>query len=922
MSKKKEIDKVMALISLSFNKIYKPTNNNLETSSNTNRANQDNTSRINIGIGYDNQRAVNVAGVRENVDQADWRDDTDEKPKDEELKACYMYMAQIQEVSLDTENSRPIFDAEPLQKVQNDDDNYNVLANDGENHKQPESVNDTCLVEHDDSNVIIDSLDMKMKQELVAHQVKISIMSQEEEAQKKFYKTRKDREIEKVIALENKVKVLDDIVYKTSEVKAKEVEENHRNSKFSKNKMYVTACNDSLNVKTLNVKVFCVTCGKYVLNDNHNLCVLHINGVNNRSKQPIVVPISVKEPKQIVNQSVATSLKKTVASESTKKKPRKLIKKLHEHGNDLLTCYRGIDLYSITLQNTSTPIPICLMAKASSSQAWLWHHHLSHLNFDTINLLLKNDIVAGLLKLKFIKDHLYSSCELEKVKLKIVQSDKGTEFLNKTLHEYFAKEGIEHQMSSARTPEQNGIVERRNRTLVEATRIMLSATKVPLFFWAEAIAPACFTQNRSLVIRRLEKTPYHIINGQKLPVKLFHIFGPLCYIVRDGENVDKMKEKSDVDQISSHPVPQCPTLALEQGSLSPIPQSQENVPHAAETVTTSNELDLLFSLMFDELFNVSSPVVSKSSDVHAVDARNKPTSQAPTVTVTENINQAKIQDENVQVEEDEFINIQYTESFTPVARLEAVRLFIVYVAHKSFPVYQMDIKIAFLNGPLKEEVYVNQPDGFIDPHHPDNVYHLKKALYEIKQAPKAWYDELSTSKNSDSPIPRGIFINQSKYAQEILKKHGMSSCDSVGTPMATKPLDADLSGISVDQTNYRSMVRALMYLRASRPDIVYATCYCARYQARPTKKHLKEIMDFPFDRILMYCDSQAVIAISYNPVQHSRTKHIDVRYHFVKDQVEKDIVELFFIETEYQLADMFTKALPEDRFKYLANDLV
>ncbi|GJT22147.1 putative ribonuclease H-like domain-containing protein [Tanacetum coccineum] len=409
-------------------------------------------------------------------------------------------------------------------------------------------------------------------------------------------------------------------------------------------------------------------------------------------------------------------------------------------GNDLLTGSRGTDLYSITLQETSTPNPICLMAKATSSQAWLWHRRLSHLNFDTINLLSKNDIVTGLPKLKFVKDHLCSSCELGKAKrksfhtkttlsskrrlqllhmdlcgpmrvesingkkyvlviiddysrytwthflrskdetldvlidfLKLVQrglhaqvrtvrTNKGTEFLNKTLHAYFAQEGIEHQTSVARTPEQNGIVERRNRTLVEAARTMLSAAKVPLFFWAEAIATTCFTQNRSLVIPRHEKTPYHIINGRKLSVKFFHIFGSLCYIVRDGENLDKMKEKGDAcifvgysnqsrayrvynkrtrvivetihvnfdelpqmasDHVISDPVPQCPITALEQDSLSPGPQSQENVTQAAETVTTSNELDLLFSLMFDELLNGTTPIVSKSSVVTTTDAPNK-----------------------------------------------------------------------------------------------------------------------------------------------------------------------------------------------------------------------------------------------------------------------------------------------------------
>ncbi|GKC74761.1 retrovirus-related pol polyprotein from transposon TNT 1-94 [Tanacetum coccineum] len=246
--------------------------------------------------------------------------------------------------------------------------------------------------------------------------------------------------------------------------------------------------------------------------------------------------------------------------------------------------------------------------------------------------------------------------------IRTVQTDKGTKFLNKTLHAYFAKEGIRHETSTARTPEQNGVVERQNRTLVEAARTMLSAAKVPLFFWAEAIATTCFTQSRSLVIPRHEKTPYHIINAHKPSVKFFYIFGSLCYIVRDGKNLNKMKEKGDEcifvgystqsrayrvfnkrtriivetihvnfdellqmasDHVSSEPVPQCPTTVLEQDSLSPDPQSQENVHQAAKTVTTSNELDLLFSLMFDELLNGTTLVVSKYSAVHVADAPDK-----------------------------------------------------------------------------------------------------------------------------------------------------------------------------------------------------------------------------------------------------------------------------------------------------------
>ncbi|GJZ59583.1 retrovirus-related pol polyprotein from transposon TNT 1-94 [Tanacetum coccineum] len=246
-------------------------------------------------------------------------------------------------------------------------------------------------------------------------------------------------------------------------------------------------------------------------------------------------------------------------------------------GNDLLTGNRRTDLYTISLQETTSSTPICLMAKASPTQAWLWHRRLSHLNFDYINLLSKKDVVIGLPKLKYVKDQLRSSCEVSKAKRSSFKSktvpsskgrlnllhidlcgpinlqapvisvctDRGTEFLNKTLNAFFKEEGIEHQTSTPRTPEQNGDVERRNRTLVKAARTMLSASKLPLFFWAEAIATACYTQNRSIIIPTHEKMAYHIINDRKPSIKHLHIFGCTCYLTRDGENLDKMKEKGD-----------------------------------------------------------------------------------------------------------------------------------------------------------------------------------------------------------------------------------------------------------------------------------------------------------------------------------------------------------------------------------------
>ncbi|GJR15923.1 retrovirus-related pol polyprotein from transposon TNT 1-94 [Tanacetum coccineum] len=387
--------------------------------------------------------------------------------------------------------------------------------------------------------------------------------------------------------------------------------------------------------------------------------------------------------------------------------------------------------------------------------------------------------------------------------------------------------------------------------------------------------------------------------------------------------------------------------------------------------------------------------------------------------------------------------IDFEESFAPVARLEAVRIFVAYAAHKNFPIFQMDVKTTFLNGPLKEEVFVQQPDGFVDPDFPNHVYRLKKALYGLKQAPRAWYDKLSsfliehhftkgivdptlfTRRHGDDillvqiyvddiifgstkPVfakrfeklmkdnfemsmigemkfflglqvhqsPRGIFISQSQYTMDILKKHGMEKCDTVSTPMATTKLDADLQGTLVDQTKYHSMIGGLMYLTASRPDIAFVTfdsgfeliAYANADHAgcnddyKSTSRGIQFLGDklvswsskkqdctamssaeaeyvslsaccaqviwmrtqlldygFHYHKIPIFIDSKSAIAISCNPVQHSRTKHINIRYHFIKDHVEKGTIELYFVGTEYQLADLFTKALSKERFEFLVH---
>ncbi|GKD49000.1 copia protein [Tanacetum coccineum] len=265
--------------------------------------------------------------------------------------------------------------------------------------------------------------------------------------------------------------------------------------------------------------------------------------------------------------------------------------------------------------------------------------------------------------------------------------------------------------------------------------------------------------------------------------------------------------------------------------------------------------------------------------------------------------------------------INFEESFASVARIEAIRIFIANAAHKNMMIYQMDVKIAFLNGELKEEVYVSQLEGFVDQDNPSHVYKLR----------------LST-------------VSNKHHVHEKSK------------------LDEDLQGKQVDDTLYRGMIGSLMYLTSSRPDLIHVVCLCARYQAKPTKKHLQAVKrifrylkgtinmglwyskdtsmsltayadadhvgcqdtrrstsrraQFLGDKVIpLYCDNKSVIALCCNNVQHSRAKHIDVCYHFIKEQVENGIVELYFVQTEYQLADIFTKPLPRERFNFLIEKL-
>ncbi|GJR35371.1 integrase, catalytic region, zinc finger, CCHC-type containing protein [Tanacetum coccineum] len=599
-------------------------------------------------------------------------------------------------------------------------------------------------------------------------------------------------------------------------------------------------------------------------------------------------------------------------------------------GVDLLTGSQGNNLYTLSLGDMMASSPICLLSKASKTKSWLWHRRLSHLNFGAINHLARHGLVRGLPKLKFEKDHLCSACAMGKskkkphkpksedtnqeklyllhmdlcgpmrvasvngkkskdeapdfiikflkmiqVRLKVpvrrIRTDNGTEFVNQTLREYYEKVGISHETSVARSPQQNGVVERRNRTLIEAARTMLIYAKAPLFLWAEAVATACYTQNRSIIRLRHGKTPYELLHDKLPDLSFFHVFGALCYLTNDSENLGKLQPKADIDfdELAHWLLNTAVSPALHEYRSSQtissglVPNPPPSTPFVPPLRT---DWDLLFQPLFDELLTPPPSVDRPAPEVIALiaevvapepaastgspssttvdqDAPSPSNSQTtpethviiypydendseassssdviPTVVHTaapnsEHVNKwtkdhpldniigelerpvstrlqlheqalfcyydaflTSVEPKNykdaltqacwieaMQEELHEFDRLEvwelvprpdkvmiitlkwiykvkldemggilknkarlvargyrqeegidFEESFAPVARLDAIRIFLAYVAHMNMIVYQMDVKTAFLNGILREEVYVSQPDGFVD----------------------------------------------------------------------------------------------------------------------------------------------------------------------------------------------------------------
>ncbi|GKA61940.1 retrovirus-related pol polyprotein from transposon TNT 1-94, partial [Tanacetum coccineum] len=344
----------------------------------------------------------------------------------------------------------------------------------------------------------------------------------------------------------------------------------------------------------------------------------------------------------------------------------------------------------------------------------------------------------------------------------------GTKFVNQTLREYYEKVVTSHETSVARSPQQNGIVERRNHTLIKAARTMLIYAKATLFLWAKAVATACYTQNRSIIRLRHGKTPYELLHDKLPDLSFFHVFGALYYPTNDSENLGKLQPKADIDFdeltamasehnslghalhemtpaiISSGLVPNPPPLTFVDWPTPEViaPIAEVVAPElAASTGSPSSTIvdqdapspnvahmnnDPFFGILIPE----NDSEASSSSDIYKVKLDELGGILK---------NKARLVARGYRKEE----GIDFEESYAPMARLDGIRIFLAYAAHMNMIVYQMDVKTTFLNGILREEVYVSQSDGFVDQDNPNHVYKHKKALYGLKQAPRTWYDLLS-----------------------------------------------------------------------------------------------------------------------------------------------------------------------------------
>ncbi|KAJ9555154.1 hypothetical protein OSB04_009768 [Centaurea solstitialis] len=630
------------------------------------------------------------------------------------------------------------------------------------------------------------------------------------------------------------------------------------------------------------------------------------------------------------------------------------------------------------------------------------------------------------------------------LRVKVIRSDNGTEFKNADLNSFCEEKGIERQYSAPRTPQQNGVAERRNRTLIEAARTMLADSKLPITFWAEAVNTACYVQNRVLIVKSKGKTPYELFERKKPYIGFLKPFGCPCTILDTKTHLGKFESKSDdgflvgySSQSKALRVFNSSTRIIEESDNVKCNENTPNIPGSGpnwlfDIASLTNSLNMSYTVNTGS----STDQIQETSPPFAVFPMPLQESN-DNCTTAESTSEEPKEPETAEKSNDQPI-VETSKTTDEITVLEE--------GPQWDQEPEMDVKSAFLYGTIDEEVYVSQPPGFEDPKYLDKVYKLRKALYGLHQAPRAWYDTLSSylleNKFERGVIDKtlfikrtktdmllvqiyvddiifgstkddmckefeelmhkkfkmssmgeltfflglkvkqktdGIFINQSKYVASMLQKFGMTDAKPASTPMEThKHLTADAEGrkyqVRPKESHLQAVKRIFKYLKGqprlglwypndSSFDLVAYTdsdygganldrkstsggcqflggrlvswqCkkqttvsqstteaeYIAASQCCSQVLWIQNQMQdygLSFLQTPIYIDNTSAISIVNNPVKHSKTKHIEIKYHFIRDCNEKKLIQVLKVHTDDQYADLFTKAFDVGRFTFL-----
>ncbi|CAL8154967.1 unnamed protein product [Prunus armeniaca] len=674
-------------------------------------------------------------------------------------------------------------------------------------------------------------------------------------------------------------------------------------------------------------------------------------------------------------------------------------------------------------------------------------------------------------------------------KIKKLRSDRGGEYTSTEFLQFCDEVGLERQLTVAYSPQQNGVAERKNRTIVEMSKAMMNEEKLPYMFWGEAVNTTVYIQNRCPTKALNTTNPFEAFSGRIPGIKHLRVFGAFWdwdkqiieYITVPMNLEDNHRSTEEEYEVtaSSTPATQLENISSSVELITYVSNTDSSDESPSSTLVKLRDITEIYarcnmSIIEPENFaeaskdkawqkameiememiekNETWELVDRPSDKHVIGVK--------CVYKTKLNLDGSIQKHKARLVVKGYAQkpgIDFNETFAPVARLDTIRTLIALAAQKGWKLYQLDVKSAFLNGVLKEEVYVDQSDGFVTTNYEDKVYKLKKALYGLKQAPRAWYEEINaylvscgyvrstsdailyckTKKDSGTLIvsiyvddivyigsseeliakfktemmrryemtdlgllyhflgmaviqtESCIFINQKKYALTLLNKFGLKQCKPVSTPLvASEKLCKDDGSDPADETSllarfmhcptkkhYGTAKRVLRYIQGTidfgieyqkgkeavligycdsdwsgiQDDMRSTSGYAFSFGSgvfswASVKQHsvalsiveaeyvsaseattlaiwlrfvLEDFGELQADATPLMVDNTSGIAITRNPVFHQKTKHINRRYHFIRDALQDGVVDLKYCKSKEQMADIFTKALPKDRFNYL-----